>query len=182
MASENERQPLLLEAREAIVITNDVIIRTPDQNSRAVRIVKKIWNTIFFVLNPLVMIVIGSIYADKCSVDNKIPIYLIVQGSAFLLVCVLSWKGWTKYQTLRYSLIVIMSVFLLVWFVLGTVWIYRVYVPNFDPSAEPYCNEVLYRCAFWMNTIYVVLMGSVFIVGLFFLILIICIKLLVSER
>uniref|UniRef100_A0A3B3TMQ9 Uncharacterized protein n=1 Tax=Poecilia latipinna TaxID=48699 RepID=A0A3B3TMQ9_9TELE len=41
--------------------------------------------------------------------------------------------------------------FIFVWFLLGAVWVFSVYQPNYDPSAADglYCNKTLYTFAFW---------------------------------
>lgn len=40
----------------------------------------------------------------------------------------------------------------------GSVWVYKEYEPNYDPSRGKYCNQTLYLFAFWLITsVYIVL-------------------------
>jgi len=40
----------------------------------------------------------------------------------------------------------------------GSVWVYKEYEPNYDPSRGKYCNRTLYLFAFWLITsVYIVL-------------------------
>jgi hypothetical protein len=43
-------------------------------------------------------------------------------------------------------------------FFAGSVWVYKEYEPNYDPSRGKYCNRTLYLFAFWLITsVYIVL-------------------------
>ncbi|XP_038126198.1 transmembrane protein 272-like [Cyprinodon tularosa] len=43
------------------------------------------------------------------------------------------------------------GLFIIIWILLGDVWVFSVYQPNYDPSAADglYCNKSLYTFAFW---------------------------------
>uniref|UniRef100_A0A8C1KHJ8 Si:dkey-19b23.14 n=1 Tax=Cyprinus carpio TaxID=7962 RepID=A0A8C1KHJ8_CYPCA len=39
-------------------------------------------------------------------------------------------------------------------FIAGSVWIYSVHPPSYDPTnGQNYCNKTLYLFAFWLNTV-----------------------------
>ena len=62
-----------------------------------------------------------------------------------------------KKQTCCTSLL---DTFMFVWFIVGNVWIYHNYPPNFDDSSSPdYCNHTLYMFAFWITTATYIIMG-----------------------
>lgn len=125
-------------------------------SSTVLEILANILKNIFLILCPLAMIIIGGIFVDECEVDKRIPIYLIVQGIAFLLVYVLYSRKSKDFYDLRSCLFATTSIFFVTWFLLGTIWIYRGRTPNFDPTAGPHCHQGLYEFAFWINTMYLV--------------------------
>lgn len=47
-------------------------------------IVKTLW-FLFLGSITLAMVAVGSIYKDRCPIDNKIPLWLIVSGSVGFL-------------------------------------------------------------------------------------------------
>ena len=118
--------------------------------------INNILNGIFLISCPLVMIIIGGVYIDECRVDKRIPISLIVQGIGFLSINILYSRELLQRRDSRTYLFVVTSAFILMWFIFGTILTYRAYEPNFNRSAELYCHETLYKFAFWINTMYVI--------------------------
>lgn len=52
--------------------------------------------------------------------------------------------------------------FIFGWFMIGSYWIYRIYEPNYNPQLGKYCNETLYKFAFWLVTsVYILLALSI---------------------
>lgn len=52
--------------------------------------------------------------------------------------------------------------FIFGWFMIGSYWIYRIYEPNYNPHLGKYCNETLYKFAFWLVTsVYILLALSI---------------------
>uniref|UniRef100_A0A671PEY0 Si:dkey-19b23.14 n=1 Tax=Sinocyclocheilus anshuiensis TaxID=1608454 RepID=A0A671PEY0_9TELE len=52
------------------------------------------------------------------------------------------------------SVSAILFLFVVCWFITGSVWIYSVHPPSYDPTNEEnYCNKTLYLFAFWLNTV-----------------------------
>lgn len=132
---------------------------------------------LFLCIIPIAEIAIGAVYLHECSVQEKIPIYLIVMGVFTLTLNILSClpctqdpkdgsesllsRGCTVWNSL-------VSTFLFCWFITGNVWIYSVYEPSYikngtDPSL--YCNKTLYLFAFWTTTLVYILLGVFLLIG-----------------
>jgi len=111
------------------------------------------------VLYIVLYIIFGSIYLDNCQIDPRIPVVLIVLGTMSLasnfmeLLIKVLWGAKsnddtiTKYDFLElpFVLAVAGATIVLNFFVFG------VYsnVDLEDETSENYCNENLYRFAFW---------------------------------
>ncbi|CAG5119065.1 unnamed protein product, partial [Candidula unifasciata] len=116
---------------------------------------------------PIVMIVFGVKYLDECPLETKIPIFLIV-GGCFGIVKILVVLG--KYVQNRHmgsvdnlagevdddrvvqsktyrSINSALSLFLIAWNVLGSVWVLRIWKPRFEPllhRPDVWCHRSLY--------------------------------------
>ncbi|XP_077148754.1 uncharacterized protein LOC143809594 [Ranitomeya variabilis] len=88
------------------------------------------------------MVVIGTLYMNRCATDPKIPIYLIVAGSVFLfgVVLLLIHKACQK---LIFVLEVFLCIFSVCWFALGSIWVFTIYN---DASKD--CHYILFNFAF----------------------------------
>ncbi|KAJ7370663.1 hypothetical protein OS493_030777 [Desmophyllum pertusum] len=117
----------------------------------------------------IAMIVIGAKYKDECPVEDMIPIYLIVAGSAALFsnccTCGIKYGGGGDQEEQSVNpLQIVAQLFLLVWFVFGNLWIYENYEPNYtDPESPEYCHKTLYLFAFWVTNSYYIIFGLVMI-------------------
>ncbi|XP_062613484.1 transmembrane protein 272-like [Saccostrea cucullata] len=137
-----------------------------------------LWSTILstvfllmFTALPLSMIAVGSTYRNECPVEPRIPIYLLVGGSFGLIkVLLMLWNQKKRNsdtcddedddadtedavvrRTTKFTSF-ILTIFLLVWFVMGNIWFYNIWKPNFDqPLHEPrnWCHEVVFRYTFY---------------------------------
>jgi len=109
---------------------------------------------------PVSMIVIGSYHLHDCKAEKMIPIYLIVLGVVGLLKNLLNFAkklkahltndddGTALQSSTRESFLDnLITLFIVVWFIVGNVWIYRIYMPTEDE-----CNPQLYLFAFWLTT------------------------------
>ncbi|XP_056318741.1 transmembrane protein 272-like [Danio aesculapii] len=108
---------------------------------------------------------IGANFLRDCPVQPNIPVYLIVLGVFFLLALIGSLgllyglQAKDTYEMLLLSMLVIsisfiLYLFVVCWFITGSVWIYSGYPPSYDPTIEQnYCNKTLYLFAFWLNTV-----------------------------
>ncbi|ESN93316.1 hypothetical protein HELRODRAFT_186116 [Helobdella robusta] len=112
---------------------------------------------------PVSMIVVGTLYLQQCKRQPYIPIYLVVGGCFGVVKNVLnliqSWVNGcghrTKEDVKTNPLAVVLSWFLLAWFITGSVWIYRIY-NDFDIQDETsnrYCHPTLYLYSFWITTV-----------------------------
>jgi len=118
---------------------------------------------------PVSMIVIGTIYLDDCPAERFIPIYLIV-GGVFGVIKNLSSvvqraknnnDSTSTYEDRKSnSFDGLLGVFLLIWFIAGNIWIYRIYDKyNDDPDDEMFCDPKVYWFAFWTTTSVYILIG-----------------------
>ncbi|XP_063801203.1 transmembrane protein 272-like [Pseudophryne corroboree] len=90
----------------------------------------------------IAMIVLGSIYIDKCAIQPKIPIYLIVAGAVHLVgFLLLPLK--VVAEKVMYFVEGVMGLFSLCWFITGSVWVFSIYQTN--PRD---CNDTVYKFAF----------------------------------
>ncbi|KAK2913537.1 hypothetical protein Q8A67_001936 [Cirrhinus molitorella] len=130
---------------------------------------------------------IGAYFLRECPVQPYIPVYLIVFGIFFLLVLIVSLvllfgtSAKDIYELLVLSILIIsvsaiLYLFIVCWFITGSVWIYSVHPPSYDPTSQKnYCNKTLYLFAFWLNTVcYGCLAVPLLCTG--FLVLHICVK------
>ncbi|GLV35534.1 hypothetical protein CBL_01317 [Carabus blaptoides fortunei] len=109
---------------------------------------------------PICMIVIGSVYLHECPQNQYIPIYLLVGGIFGIMKQVLHLSVRVKKQgeerdeeNLRQSPTqTLLCCFMLGWFIIGSIWVYKEFEPNYDPAQGKYCNKTLYMFAFWLIT------------------------------
>jgi len=110
----------------------------------------------FVLLLPVGMISIGIIYVHSCPVQPRIPIYLIVLGFFQMLECCgrLGYKlfqngqqqsGWRERYRRKDPLVY----FVIVWFVIGSMWVYQT-DPNCKDCADivlptPYLNHTYHN-------------------------------------
>ena len=62
-----------------------------------------------------------------------------------------------------YRLIMLIGVFFFFLMILiaGSMWVYKEYEPNYDPSIGKYCNKTLYLFAFWLITCVYIALGVI---------------------
>ncbi|RNA29176.1 hypothetical protein BpHYR1_037518 [Brachionus plicatilis] len=123
---------------------------------------------------PIAMLIIGVISQEKCSIQSKIPLWLIVMGvggvvSASLkflgsmITCIKSRKD-RKYSEPKILSCFngILSLFLFIWFILGNYWVYSIYDKvQYDSLVDPetYCDKLCYLFSFWSITTTWILLG-----------------------
>ncbi|KAI1301631.1 hypothetical protein HDE_02824 [Halotydeus destructor] len=128
----------------------------------------------FTVIIPLTMIVVGALHMDQCPVEN-IPLFLLVGGLVWASKNLLNFYATCRRKSpdpaeeadiqarhrRRESMI---NCFLFLWFISGCVFVYRIYLPEFEDSTSPkYCNRTVYFYAFWLITATFIIFG--FFVG-----------------
>ncbi|KAF5308815.1 hypothetical protein FQR65_LT06048 [Abscondita terminalis] len=120
---------------------------------------------IYLVLN-VIMLCVGAITFHDCPIKPIIPIYLIVAGSIGIVTKILPIinQKFLKRQIVEHFLGCLFFIEF-VWMILGSVWIYSIYEPPYEPTGdELYCNKTTYLFAFWLltlNYIFLVIMISI---------------------
>ncbi|XP_022901730.2 transmembrane protein 272-like [Onthophagus taurus] len=123
------------------------------------------------IIVPICMIVMGLIYLHECPQGEYIPVYLLVGGIFGILKQLLHLSTRVRQreedqqeEQLRQSPTqTLLNCFMLGWFIIGSVWVYKEYEPNYDPLKDngKYCNKSLYLFAFWLITAVYILIGTV---------------------
>ncbi|KAF5298230.1 hypothetical protein FQR65_LT09741 [Abscondita terminalis] len=110
------------------------------------------------------MLVLGILRKDECPVQNKIPLYFIVAGSVGLLSKILPFINRKLDFYFIDVLVSLLYLFEFVWIILGSVWIYSIYPPNYNPAVGPYCDKTVYLLGFWLLTLQWIFLAITFIV------------------
>ncbi|XP_014242827.1 nascent polypeptide-associated complex subunit alpha, muscle-specific form-like isoform X2 [Cimex lectularius] len=140
---------------------------------------------------PLIMFIMGIQFVRDCPREQHIPVYMIVGGTFGTLKMV--WLVWRQIRSLRFErrrernstpqdplstpsrvADILLSSFLVVWFVLGNVWILSIYWPEFEPTLfEPnrWCHKTLYIFSLIHLAILYSIIGVVIIL---FIVLLMC--------
>ncbi|CAH0560767.1 unnamed protein product [Brassicogethes aeneus] len=121
------------------------------------------------IVIPICMIVMGSLYLNDCPQGEYIPVYLLVGGIFGIVKQLLALSTRVRQteeerqeENLRQSPTqTLLNCFMLGWFIIGSVWVYKEYEPNFDPTSGKYCNKNLYMFAFWLITSVYILLGVI---------------------
>ncbi|XP_034933650.1 transmembrane protein 272-like [Chelonus insularis] len=116
---------------------------------------------------PLSMMIIGGMYLYDCPQGEYIPVYLLVAGGfaifkqlLYLSARVRQWPDDRDEERIRQSpTLTLINCFMLGWFIIGSMWVYKEYEPNYDPSLGKYCNKTLYLFAFWLITLVYIFLG-----------------------
>ncbi|XP_014223254.1 uncharacterized protein LOC106650004 [Trichogramma pretiosum] len=121
------------------------------------------------VVIPICMMVIGGIFIYDCPQGEYIPVYLLVGGGLGVLKQMLLLfsriRQCRQEERIRQtSTETLIDCFMLGWLIIGSMWVYKEYKPNFDPSiSKLYCNKTLYLFAFWVITsTYILLAITIF--------------------
>lgn len=136
-----------------------------------------LWTVLVGIFNiiPITMIVIGSVYLNDCKIERMIPVYLVVYGA--LLLFRYLWTSCLRCSAKNDSddirekdvdtfqfctvLVVLLDFFLIIWFIIGNVWIYGNFpdVQYHNKGSSSYCHGVLYLFAFWHTTLHYIILG-----------------------
>ncbi|XP_053575942.1 transmembrane protein 272 [Bombina bombina] len=88
------------------------------------------------------MIVMGALYKNDCPIQPYIPIFLLVSGATHLVTFFIMFLRLVC-QTIIMIFESFVGIFSFVWFIVGSVWVFRVYN---DYVGQ--CNPDLYLFAF----------------------------------
>ncbi|XP_042207349.1 uncharacterized protein LOC121856094 isoform X2 [Homarus americanus] len=121
------------------------------------------------IVIPIFMIIVGSLKMDECPAEPLIPVYLVVGGTFGALKNLLGLQGKLRrplaeeeggessdastpwHRRIKFTGSI--NFFLTVWFILGCVWVYRIYEPSYlRDGGGSYCDYTLYQFAFWLVT------------------------------
>ncbi|XP_032870587.1 transmembrane protein 272-like isoform X2 [Amblyraja radiata] len=125
-------------------------------------------------LLAIASITIGTIYLDSCTIQYLIPIYLIVSGCFTLFFVMLSLASCSsndedsRESACKSDLVLkgVVSIFSVIWFICGNVWIYTIYPPDYNNNTSfSYCDKTVYLFAFWTTTVIYILMGVTLVLG-----------------
>ncbi|XP_007551435.1 uncharacterized protein LOC103137571 isoform X1 [Poecilia formosa] len=104
-------------------------------------------------------VIFGVVYFRDCPQQPNIPNYLLGLALIALLMIPFVTLPCESYAAqprehprgFKACMAGFVVLFIFVWFLLGAVWVFSVYQPNYDPSAADglYCNKTLYTFAFW---------------------------------
>ena len=119
----------------------------------------------------------GAKYKDDCPIEQKIPIWLIVSGVVALFQGIFAPAfrndGKSEQNSGRSvfrAVGLIINIFQMVWLIIGSVWIYGNYEPDYNKADDyKFCHETVYMFSFWiLNVTYIGLSITLFIsIGLF---------------
>ncbi|OXU31593.1 hypothetical protein TSAR_010255 [Trichomalopsis sarcophagae] len=118
------------------------------------------------IVIPLCMMIIGGLYLYDCPQGEYIPVYLLVGGGFGVFKQLLHLSARVRHcreeqeeERIRQSSTqTLINCFMLGWFIIGSMWVYKEYQPNYDPALGKYCNKTLYLFAFWLITsVYIML-------------------------
>ncbi|XP_046394789.1 transmembrane protein 272-like [Ischnura elegans] len=121
------------------------------------------------IVIPVCMIVIGAMYFNDCPQGEYIPVYLVVGGGFGVFKQLLHISSKVRQreeeppeERMRQSnMQTLINCFMLGWFIIGSVWVFKEYEPSYDPKREDYCNRTLYLFAFWLITSVYIVLGIV---------------------
>ncbi|RNA22257.1 hypothetical protein BpHYR1_014704 [Brachionus plicatilis] len=131
---------------------------------------------ILMTIFPISMIVIGATNMDKCPIEPKIPIWLIVAGSVSIVLALISFIT-LAVPSLKVKLVLtvvfgilggLLGMFQFAWFITGNVWVYSKHrtVVYDDPDSGLYCDKTLFLFTFWTITASYIMMGVSFIISI----------------
>lgn len=121
------------------------------------------------IVVPVCMMVIGGLYLYDCPQGEYIPVYLLVGGGFGVFKQLLTLSARVRQrqeerdeERIRQSPTqTLINCFMLGWFIIGSMWVYKEYEPNYDPALGKYCNKTLYLFAFWLITSVYICMGII---------------------
>ncbi|KJH53183.1 hypothetical protein DICVIV_00681 [Dictyocaulus viviparus] len=115
------------------------------------------------------MVIIGFVNRYQCTVNSKIPVWLIVTGSLTLIRSAISFIYRVKDEHKQLRPIIVrlfdglLHLNIFIWFILGTIWVYWAYsYVSYDKTAGPnYCDQLTYVFTFVIITVsYVIMLFS----------------------
>ncbi|XP_056254604.1 transmembrane protein 272-like [Seriola aureovittata] len=120
---------------------------------------------------------LGAIHIKNCPIQPYIPIYLMVLGAVSLVSFTLTYTKSTWKDGVIFILssvcVALLHLFTFCWFIAGTVWVYSVYPPSYEPGKQ-YCHKTPFQFAFVVTTLVWVCVTLLFTCGCCFGLLACC--------
>ncbi|KAF2897919.1 hypothetical protein ILUMI_08257 [Ignelater luminosus] len=107
---------------------------------------------LFLILN-IVMFFVGITTTKDCPIKPIIPVYLAVAGALGVITKIIPIANRNRRLVIVDRILYALFIVEFIWMILGSVWIYSIYQPNYVPGREPHCNKTAYLLAFWLLTI-----------------------------
>ncbi|XP_069824261.1 transmembrane protein 272-like isoform X2 [Dendropsophus ebraccatus] len=118
----------------------------------------QIFSLVLWTALSIAMVITGSMHIDNCPIEPMIPIYLIVGGVIHLLAFALIPLKLVAAK-LAYTIESFLGLFSFLWFISGSVWVFRIYQEN--PRR---CNDLVYKVAFGILIFEYIFLALVFAV------------------
>ncbi|XP_014474680.1 PREDICTED: uncharacterized protein LOC106744429 isoform X2 [Dinoponera quadriceps] len=128
---------------------------------------RKVSKGIFDFLKNIIFLLLGTIGCTIIlGVTIVVPICMMVIGGLYLYDCpqarVRQRQEERDEERIRQSPTqTLINCFMLGWFIIGSMWVYKEYEPNYDPALGKHCNKTLYLFAFWLITSVYICLGVV---------------------
>ncbi|XP_063043285.1 transmembrane protein 272-like isoform X2 [Engraulis encrasicolus] len=103
------------------------------------------------------MMGLGARHFHECPKEPMLTIYLVVGGAASLVLQLLPFL-YCHTTSGKPNIVCricnfVLYLFCFVWLIIGSVFVYRAYLPNFESSQSPeYCERTLYMVTFLFTT------------------------------
>ncbi|KAM9340043.1 transmembrane protein 272-like [Symphorus nematophorus] len=127
-------------------------------------------NIIWWML-MIAAIGLGATHLNSCPVEPRIPIYLIVLGSASLIALTVTYlrSAWDDgcVCILSSFCTILLHLYTFIWLITGSSWIYPIYPPNYTlgDKESRYCHRTIYLFAFIVTTLTWVSIAVMFVCG-----------------
>ena len=129
-----------------------------------------VWSLV--VIFAISSIVIGRVHVDNCTVEPKIPKYVVSIGGLFLIVCVYRLYCFIRTdfchvkqpisRTTDIIFHVVIGLCMFGWWIAGQVWVFKNLTPNFeDIRSGKHCNRTVYWYAFAVTLLLYLLFGAI---------------------
>ncbi|KAK9875086.1 hypothetical protein WA026_005881 [Henosepilachna vigintioctopunctata] len=122
------------------------------------------YTLLFSLIIYLAMLIIGILAVKKCPVNENIPLFLCIIGFVGLASKLVTYlrDRIIPYFKIKYVESALYTTEL-VFFILGTYWVYKEYKPSFDPAdGARYCQKTAYMYAFiYITAFFVVTLGVI---------------------
>lgn len=112
------------------------------------------------------MIYFGAANLNNCTIEPFIPIFLLIGGICLLIdqcahgfiYCCRDNEQHKDKAKSTYG--AALDSFSFIWFIIGSIFVYRISTPNYDSEKGLFCDRTTYLLAYWLVTIQYIIMGA----------------------